>query len=66
MGIFHALFILGVAVGAPLTGALAGEVGSSLAIHLSTLVPAAAMIAVLVLVEAGLPQREATAGGGSG
>jgi len=66
MGIFQALITLGVAVGAPLTGALAGKVGSSLAIHLCTLVPAAAMIAVLVLVEAGLPQREATAGGESG
>jgi len=63
MGIFHALLTLGVAVGAPVTGVLASEVGSSLAIHLSTLIPMAAIIAVLVLVKAGLPQREVIVGG---
>ena len=63
MGIFHALITLGVAVGAPVTGVLASEVGSSLAIHLSTLIPMAAIIAVLVLVKAGLPQREVIVGG---
>jgi len=66
MGIFHALITLGVAVGAPVTGVLASEVGSSLAIHLSTLIPMAAMIVVLVLVEAGLPQREVIVGGENG
>lgn len=63
MGIFHALLTLGVAVGAPVTGVLAGRVGTSLAIHLSTLMPVAAIIAVMALVKAGLPQREATGGG---
>jgi len=62
MGIFHGLITLGVAVGAPTIGALAGVVGSGLAMHLSTLVPIAAMIAVLVLVTAGLPQMEVIAG----
>ena len=66
MGIFHALLTLGVAVGAPVTGVLAGEVGTSLAMHLSTLIPMAAMIVVLVLVEAGLPQREVIVGGENG
>jgi len=63
MGIFHALLTLGVAVGAPVTGVLAGRVGTSLAIHLSTLMPVAAIIAVMALVKAGLPQREAIGGG---
>lgn len=63
MGIFHALLTLGVAVGAPVTGVLAGRVGTSLAIHLSTLMPVAAIIAVMALVKAGLPQREVTGGG---
>jgi DHA1 family multidrug resistance protein-like MFS transporter len=63
MGIFHALLTLGVAVGAPVTGVLAGRVGTSLAIHLSTLIPIAAIIAVMALVKAGLPQREAIGGG---
>jgi DHA1 family multidrug resistance protein-like MFS transporter len=63
MGIFHALLTLGVAVGAPVTGVLAGRVGTSLAIHLATLMPVAAIIAVMALVKAGLPQREATGGG---
>jgi AAHS family 4-hydroxybenzoate transporter-like MFS transporter len=62
MGVFHGLITLGVAVGAPTIGALAGVVGSGLAMHLSTLVPIAAMIAVLVLVTAGLPQMEVIAG----
>ncbi len=63
MGIFHALLTLGVAVGAPVTGVLAREVGTSLAIHLSTLMPIAAIITVLALVKAGLPQREVIGGG---
>lgn len=63
MGIFHALLTLGVAVGAPVTGVLAREVGTSLAIHLSTLMPVAAIITVLALVKAGLPQREVIGGG---
>jgi predicted MFS family arabinose efflux permease len=63
MGIFHALITLGVAVGAPVTGVLAREVGTNLAIHLSTLMPVAAIIAVLALVKAGLPQREIIVGG---
>ena len=62
MGIFHALLTLGVAVGAPVTGVLAGRVGTSLAIHLSTLMPVAAIIAVMTLVKAGLPQREIVVG----
>ncbi len=63
MGIFHALITLGVAVGAPVTGVLARGVGTSLAMHLSTLMPIAAIIAVMVLVKAGLPQREVIGGG---
>jgi MFS family permease len=63
MGIFHALLTLGVAVGAPVTGVLAREVGTSLAIHLSTLMPIAAIITVMALVKAGLPQREVIGGG---
>jgi len=51
-----------VAVGAPVTGVLAGRVGTSLAIHLSTLMPVAAIIAVMALVKAGLPQREIVVG----
>ena len=42
---------------------LGREVGTSLAIHLDTLVPIAAMIAILVLVEASLSQREIIVGG---
>ena len=63
MGIFHALLTLGVAVGAPVTGVLAREVGTNLAIHLATLMPIAAIITVMALVKAGLPQREAIGGG---
>jgi len=63
MGIFHALLTLGVAVGAPVAGVLAGRVGTSIAIHLATLMPIAAIIAVMALVKAGLPQREAIGGG---
>jgi len=66
MGIFHALITLGVAVGAPVTGVLAREVGTSLAMHLSTLMPMAAIIVVLALVKAGLPQREVIVGGENG
>jgi hypothetical protein len=42
---------------------LAREVGTSLAIHLSTLMPIAAIITVMALVKAGLPQREVIGGG---
>ncbi|GAI55705.1 unnamed protein product, partial [marine sediment metagenome] len=59
----HALLTLGVAVGAPVTGVLAREVGTSLAIQLATLMPIAAIITVLALVKAGLPQREVIGGG---
>jgi len=63
MGILNASITLGVAVGAPVTGVLARGIGTSLAIHLSTLMPIAAIIAVLALVKAGLPQREVIGGG---
>lgn len=63
MGIFNGLITLGVAVGAPVVGVLAGAVGDRLAMHLSTLVPIVAMIAVLLLVTAGLPKMEIIAEG---
>ena len=58
MGIFHGSITLGVAVGAPVAGALAKGVGASLAMHLSTLVPIIAVVVVLGLVKSGLAKRE--------